>query len=269
MQFNSETNGLDLYSDARFLCGLDETSDTTSYPIKAFTRNANFALDKVTAWVLKADNIWQFDDTNNTGELLDITTNLVANTNKYALSITWLKIARVRIKDSSGNWITLENVARKQVSDTTLTEANGTPRGYYLLGNYLYLEPGISYSSAGGLEVQFQRGASYFVYTDTTKVPGYATQFHRLISMLSAFDFCQINSMPERANSLAMMIGTPPDLMNNQAGSGMAKDLVDFYSSRDADAKVNLSPLHEDYGELGLNPGSGSFPNGWQNPKGF
>ena len=271
MQFNSDSAQLDLYSDARFLCGLDETSDTTSYPIKAFTRNANLALDKVISWMQKADNIWVSDDTNQTGELLDVSTNLVAGTVKYALSITWLKIGRVRIKDPTGNWITIQNLARKAIDDTTLTEANGTPRAYFLLGNYLYLTPATSYVSAGGLEVQFQRGASYFAYTDTTKVPGFATQFHRLISMMAALDFCQINSMPERVAVLEGMIGAPPDLMNNQPGSGMVKELVDFYSSRDADSKITLVPRRTDYGELALNPGSGTFPNGspWSNPEGF
>src|SRR5437660_971981 len=127
MQFNSETNGLDLYSDARFLCGLDETSDTTSYPIKAFTRNANLALDRVIALILRADNVWVFDDTNQSGELLDTTTALVSGTSKYALLITWLKIGRVRIKDSAGNWVTLQPTSRAELSDGILTQTSGKP----------------------------------------------------------------------------------------------------------------------------------------------
>src|SRR5437588_6566058 len=104
MQFSGETNGLDLYSDARYLCGLYETADTTYYPIKAFTRNANLGLDRAESLILKADGWRPFDDTNQTGELLDVTNNLVSGTQKTALSVTWLKIGRVRIKDSSGNW---------------------------------------------------------------------------------------------------------------------------------------------------------------------
>src|SRR6266404_558056 len=121
MQFNSEANGLDLYSDARFLAGLDETTDTTSYPIKAFTRNANFALDRCISLILKADGWWIFDDTNQTGELLDISNNLVSGTQKTALSVTWLKITRVRIKDASGNWVVLPERSRKVQGNAELT----------------------------------------------------------------------------------------------------------------------------------------------------
>lgn len=267
MQFNSEANGLDLYSDARYLCGLDETSDTTSYPIKAFTRNCNFGLDRVIALVLKADGGWIFDDTNQTGELLDVSNNLVNNVQKVPLSVTWLTIARVRIKDQNGNWITLTEQNRKAQNDTQLTSPAGVPSTYFHLGNYLYFDKAPNYSSTAGIEVQFQRGASYFAFGDTIKAPGFAPQFHRLISLYSALDFCEINTMPDRSNSIRARIGAPPDLQNGQAGSGMEKELVDFYSRRDEDAKLSMSVGREDYGQRGLNPGSGGFNN--SNPRGW
>jgi hypothetical protein len=263
MQFNSEANGLDLYSDARFLCGIDETSDTTSYPIKAFTRNANFASDVVLSWILKGDGNWKFDDTNQTGELLDVSNNLVSGTQKTPLSVTWLTIERVRIKDASGNWITLPELNRKAQTDSQLTATSGTPSSYFHLGNYLYFDKAPSYNSTGGIEVQFQRGPSYFVYTDTTKTPGFAAPYHRLVSMMGALDYCDINTMADRVASLRTRIGTPPDLMNNQAGSGMAKELVDYYSRRDEDAKLSISPVKEDYGQAGLIGGGATSPRGF------
>lgn len=270
MVFNSETNGLDLYSDARYMCGLDETSDTTSYPIKAFTRNCNFALDKILSYILRADNIWQFDDSNQSGELFDVTTNLVSGTSKYALGATWLKIKRVRIKDSNGNWVTLIPVDRAELNDLQLTATSGDPRRYDLLGNYLYIYPAPNYASTAGLEVQFQRGSSYFAYTDTTKTPGFAPQFHRLVSMMAALDYCKLNELTGRVNQLTADIGFPPDLMNNQAGSGMVKELVDYYTSRDADQKVSLTTAKEDYGTMSLNQGSGVFPTSTNlNPRGW
>ena len=269
-QFNSESNGLDLYSDARYLCGLDETSDTTSYPIKAFTRNANLALDKILAFIFKADNTWQYDDSNQTGELLDVTNNLGNLTQKYPISVTWLKIGRVRIKDSAGNWVTVTPIDRSQLNDSQLTATASDPKRYDLLGGYLYLYPAPNYASTGGLEIQFQRSASYFAYTDTTKTPGFAIQFHRLVAMMAALDFCMINGLADRANQLRIGIGSPPDLMNNQAGSGMVKDLVDYYSSRQTDAKVSLNPVRDDYGQMGLSQGSGTFPLSSQiNPRGW
>lgn len=263
MQFNSETNGLDLYSDCRFLCGIDETTDTTSYPIKAFTRNANAALDRLNALALKADGTWIFDDANQTGELLDVTNNVTSGTQKTALGATWLKIAKVRIKDPAGNWITLPERPRKNQSDGELTATSGTPTSYFHLGNYIYFDKVPNYSSAGGLEVQFQRGASYFIYTDTTKTPGFAVQFHRLVSLHCALDYVGINTMPDRANDIRMRIGAPPDLENGQAGSGMEKEFVDWYSQRDADAQPHINLQKDDYGQGAMtntpgSPGSGS-----------
>lgn len=271
-QFNSETNQLDLYTDCRFLCGLETgdgggTPDTTSYPVKAFTRNANFAMDKVISYIFKADGSWEFDDTNNTDTPIGVA-NLVSGQQSYSIPITDLKINRVRISDSQGNWIALTQVNRQDLSDYDLNAPAGDPKKYDLIGNSIYLYPAPSYSYTGGLEMEIQRGASYFAYTDTTKTPGFASDFHRLISMYAALDFCLINGLSDRAANLANMIGTPPDLDNNQAGSGMVKELIDHYSRRDADMRTTLKPVNEDYGQLGLAPGTGIYPTS-NNPRGF
>lgn len=268
MQFNSETNGLDLYSDCRWWCGLDETSDTTTYPIKAFTRNANKALDYLNAIALRCDGIWQFDDGNNTAtELLDITTNIVSGTAKYALSVSWLKINRVRIKDANGNWVTLVQRDRRQYSDAQLNASSGTPWGYDLIGNWLYLDKAPNYNSTGGLEVQFQRGASLFVNTDTTKTPGFAVQFHTLVSMMAALDYVDMNEMESRATKLRARIGQAPDLANGIRGAGGLLEFANFYSGRDNDGPPNISVRREDYGQGGL----GGWPptGGGYNDKGF
>lgn len=264
MQFQSEANGLDLWSDARYLCGIDETSDTTSYPIKAFTRNANLALDRYNPLILKADGNWKYDDTNQTGELIDVTSNLANGTQKYALGATWLKIEHVRIKDSAGNWKVLPRLDRVRQSDSQLTATSGTPTSYFLMGNYLYLDKAPNYASAGGLEVQYQRGASYFVYTDTTKTPGFAIQFHRLISLYAALQYCLVNNLAAKAVAIQAMLGSPPDLSNNQAGSGMEKELVDFYSQRDSDEQPSLNMKREDYGQSALGGRQNTItPYGW------
>ena len=265
MQFNSETNGLDLYTDARFLLGIETgdggaTPDTTTMPIKTFTRNANMALDRCTMLALKCDGIWQFDDSNQTGELLDVSSNLVSGTQKYAMSVTWLKIGKVRTKDAAGNWITLIKRDRRQFSDAQLTAPTGTPTFYDIMGGYIYLYCAPNYSSTGGLEIQFERGPSYFVYTDTTKTPGFASPFHRLVSLMAAQDFADANDMDARSNKIAIRLGTPPDLENREPGSGMLKEFCDYYSARDEDGAPNLSVAREDYGQGALS--SDNFPNG-------
>jgi hypothetical protein len=163
----------------------------------------------------------------------------VAGTSKYAISITWLKIGRVRVKDSGGNWITLTPVDRRDLTDAQLT-GSGTPSQYDLLGNYLYLYLTPSYSSSGGLEVQFQRGASYFAYTDTTKTPGFDSDFHRLISLYSALDYCLVSGLNQKAAGIQGKI------------NAMEAEFLERYSQKDTDAKISLKPSKNDYGQSAL-----------------
>lgn len=249
-QFQSETNNLDLYSDCLWLCGI-LASDTTTYPIKDFTRNANFGLDRATVIIVKADGNWKHDDTVQTSELLDITTALVTGTKKYLIPVTWLKIgAPVRVKDSSGNWHTLTAKNRNRLTDAELAET-GIPETYDRLGNYIYLSPTPNYSLAGALEVPFQRGPAYFTYTDTTKTPGFASTFHRLISLYAALDYCETNELASRVKSIQGKIDK------------LEAEMVLHYSERNEDEQPNLNIEKDDYGQIGM---TNNFDS---NPKGF
>lgn len=265
MQLSGETNNLDLYSDARYWCGIPLT-DTDILDLPTFVRSANFGLDRVIALVLRADGKWQFDDTNNSAtELLDTTTNLVAGTEKYAIALTWLKIKKIRIKNSAGDLVTLHPIDRDVLSDLQLRADAGDPKRYDKLGNWIYPHPKPNYSSPNGMEIQYQRGASYFVFDDTTKTPGFATQFHRLISLYGALDYCNINDLDKRAAKILKMIGNPPDTDQGIKGSGMEGELVAHYSHRDTDQKVGLRTRTEDYGQY-----DGSNRNRTlRNPDGF
>ena len=223
---------MDLYSDARFWCGIANT-DTTTYPLADFTRNANFALDRVSSLIMK------WDDTNNT-DLPIATTSLVASQQDYGIAVGHLKVLKVRIKDQQGNWVSLDPINRRDLTDSQLTATAGDPKRYDKAGNSLFLYPKPSYASSGGLEVQFQRGASYFATTDTTKTPGFATHFHRLVSLYAALDYCETNDFDKRAAKIRANIQT------------LEAELITHYSSRDLDAKISLKIQNEDYGQIGL-----------------
>ena len=262
MQLSGENNNLDLYSDARYWCGIPLT-DTTTLDLPTFVRSANFGLDRVISIILRADGKWQFDDSNNSGELLDITTDLVAGTQKYAILLIWLKIKKVRIKDSAGNFITLHPIDRDILTDNQLRADAGDPKRYDKLGNFLYFHPTPNHSATAGIEVQFQRGASFFLFDDTTKEPGFATDFHRLISLYGALDYCEINDLDRRAQKIRLKIGNPP--MDGIPGSGMEGELAAHYARRDTDQKVGLRVRREDYGQFS----DGSTNVGRRNPDGF
>lgn len=244
-KFNSGTDSL--YADALFWSGA--TSDT--FPIDPdFTRSANFAVQRITAVIQKCDNTWKYNDSNSSTELIDSSTNLTT-TNKYAISLAWLKIGRVRVKDPDGNWITLKKVTREQLTDAQLAEV-GTPWAYYKLGKYIYLVGTPNYGATGGLEVQFQAGADLFTVADTTKEPGFAPQFHRLVSLLSALDWTDSNEMTKRSARILEKVGREPDPASGDAGSGMFRELVTFYTERDQDGVKSMSTRKEDYGASAL-----------------
>ena len=246
MQFNSESNSDDLVSDITFWTG----ADLTAYPLIDRSRNSNRGLDRVTALILKCDKGWRHDDTVQTSELLDVSSNLVSGTQKYITSVTWLKIAQIRVKDSAGDFITLSQKDRNKMSDSELTATSGTPSTYFRMGNYIYLNPKPSYASTGGLEVQFQRGASYFIPTDTTKTPGFASHFHRLVSLYASLDYCEINELDKRAAKIQKKI----DMLE--------AELIVHYSERNEDIQPRISVRDEDYGQSALGGGSSSNPFG-------
>ena len=111
---------MDLYSDARFWCGIANT-DTTTYPLADFTRNANFALDRVSSLIMK------WDDTNNT-DLPIATTSLVASQQDYGIAVGHLKVLKVRIKDQQGNWVSLDPINRRDLTDSQLYVQRATRR---------------------------------------------------------------------------------------------------------------------------------------------
>lgn len=237
MQFNGDSNNLDLYHEALWWAG--QGTDTTQFTVAQFTRSANFGMDRVISLIFKSDQKWQFDDSNNT-DLPIATANLVNGQQDYSFAVTQLKVWKVRIKDSGGNWVTLDPVDRRDLSDSQLTESNGTPRRYDKLGNSIFLYPASDYSSTGGMEVQFQRGASYFIPTDTTKTPGFASQFHRLIAFYGARDYLAINGVTNQWK-----------IVDNEI-TKMENDLLDYYSSRNPDEHQRLATAKEDYGEQAL-----------------
>lgn len=228
MQYNAGVHSI--VDDVHYWAG----TDSVTYPIGDLTRNANSAMDRITSLIQKNDNSWEWSDSNNT--TLDIATkNLISGQSDYALSQTYLKILKVRIKDPNGNWITLLPVSRRKLSDSELA-AVGIPSSYDVIGSSLVLNCTPNYSSDGGIEAQFQRPGEYFLVNDTTKVPGFAPQFHRLISLYTALDYTDPNDLNSRSQKIRERI------------IKMESDLERFYQDRDYDRPQSINISVDDYG---------------------
>lgn len=191
--------GQDLYTDYRKLCGIG-TSDTTTSPIDPdFTLAANAAVNQVESFIFLYDKLWNWDDSNHT-DLPTATTTLVDGQADYSLAVTHLKILEVKVMDSAGTYQTLTKLQGEEIDDyRNRYTTSGMPQYYGVRGNSVFLVPAPSTSNvtaALGLKIAFQRGADLFTVSDTTQEPGWASPFHRLVSLYAAREYNAINGKP-------------------------------------------------------------------------
>lgn len=225
MVFSDTTNDSGIVQEARWLVG----ANTSSYPIKDLTRNVNRWFDRAVSLIFQADGRWQWDDSNQT-TFPNATTDLVLGQQDYSLEVSHLRIERVEVKGTDGNWHKLTPFDPKDIKGSIeeFEENDGSPRYYDVIANSVYLYPAPNYSQADSIKVWFQRRGSYFDTTDTTKIPGFAEIFHRYLSLGAAYDYALKNNVANR-NQIREEI------------SLMEESIKDFYALRQPDEHVKLS----------------------------
>lgn len=235
MVFSDTTLGQGIVQDTDFLCG----TDRNTYPLAQIVRNSNRAMDKAVSLILKSDGRWQWDDSNQT-DLPIATADLASGQNDYSFAVSHLRIEKVMIKDgASGGW---KELGKLDITDPDISayltgtqpSSTGVPVGYDFKANSLFLFPSPSYSSTGGLKVWFQRPSTYFTAGDTTKEPGFASIYHRYISLNNKFDyeFAKGLDTTKTRNELTLM----------------EQDIQNFYANRNvADKQSTLRPRRKNY----------------------
>lgn len=223
----------------------DSLDHSTDYPLADVVVSLNRWVHRVGIWIWKASGTWEFDDSNQT-DLPIATTTLVANQQDYSLPTTVLKLLRVEVKDSSGNYRQIFQIDQSELQGIALTEYEetaGLPIQYDIIGNSLFLYPAPSASSvtlAAGLkiyiareETEFSTPASYTT-ADTTQ-PGFDENFHDILCLGSAYDWCSVNGPEDRASRYRAEI------------EALHQDLNVHYGSKNADKKVGVHPRIENY----------------------
>lgn len=211
-------------------------ADSTSYTTADITESVNRAYDRVVALIREAEGRWQWDDDNST-DLAIATTALVEDQQDYELDVTHLEVERMEVKDENGTWYKLAPIDQADVYDQSVTDflsTAGVPMYYDKVGNMLFLYPKPSYAQAASLKIFYKRGPSYFTVSDTTKVPGFASLFHRLLPIYAAYDYAFINQLAVK-NDLSTTIALMED------------DIQNHYSRRDRDDKVRLRTVQHNY----------------------
>jgi len=231
MLFSNSSNKAGLIEDIDFLCG----TTSASYPLVQKVRNVNNAYHDVTRLIWEAQDGWQYDDANRT-DLPKITTTLTDGTGDYrvpALSTVIRHVKGIDIQDGNGNWQKLQAF---DYNDTTiawdeLDKTNGMPRYYDLEGGFIRLKPAPDdafVTTSSGMIIWISRDAVEFTTASTTSIPGFATQFHKILSLSAAIDFTR--DVSEQRLFLQMK-------------DRLEKGLQEFYSSRNVERRVNLKPF--------------------------
>jgi hypothetical protein len=230
----------ELVQDIDFILFGSSTA-TSPYAIADKTRNINSWYDNVVALILKSDDRWEWDDNNKT-DLPIGTFDLVANQQDYGITgATFLKILKVEVKDSNGNWHNLKQISLEDKRDESMTDYKktaGTPVEYDKIGNSIFLYPKPSAAMTDGLKVYYQRNVTHFTVASTTEVPGFAENFHKILSYGAGFEYAVANGMNAKMSILLPLI------------TKMEKAIEEYYSYRnDRDDAPSMSVATEDYGQ--------------------
>ncbi len=211
--------------------------------LATFTRYINEALNRIANLIMTADGRWQFDDTNNT-DFPIATTNLVTTLGSeqqdYTFDITMLRILRVEVLDNTGAWRKMTPLDESDVYDTSLTDllkTPGLPLYYDKQGTSIFLYPkplATAVTSTAGLKVWFQRPPSYFTTSDTTKVPGFNSMYHRLAALIASRDYALFKQLSV-AKAISEKVQQDED------------SLIENYALRNKDEHVKLSTKRVDW----------------------
>ena len=191
MVFSNNTNNLGIVEQARSLMRVD----ATQWPAYQIVNSCNNYLDTITGYAIGADRRFQFDDTNHS-KLPIGTTDLTATQSDYSFLTdeqgnSILNLLRIDILDDNGLYTKLRPIDEADV-DIALDEfmkENGDPLYYdKIADNIIRLYPTPDTTVSAGLKFYFQRSASYFAATDTTKEPGVSPLLHRGFVIASAYD---------------------------------------------------------------------------------
>ncbi len=243
-------NIADINAETRLLCD----ADTTSYPAAALLRRINNAYERIVGWLINADGTWEYDDSNYTNLPIG-TQTLIEGQGQYTFNDKFLQILEVQVKDDAGNFRIIPTIDQKEVaSDIPLSrtyETDGFPQWYDKVTDdtiIFYPSPtAADVTLASGLKIRFKRTAKLFTSSEVTtgtKVPGFTSTFHEILSYMAAIPYC-MSYKKDRVALYERKVGSI-DPRSPYYG-GMAKEIIDAYSSRERDIRhfmVNEGILH-------------------------
>ena len=197
MIYSGDSDKQDIVS----LCDDLVNTNSLTYPLQAKARAANKTLRKIWTFIFDAYGGWQFDDNNNTTNLPIAVATLNPSQQDYDIPPTSLTVRGVEILPQNGTqYQQLTEVTEEYLKQYTLSEGSfmslpGVPMYYRPIGSSIKLYPPANYTISNGIRLTFDRGSVAFASTDTTKQPGFASEFHECVSVGMALEFARRNAL--------------------------------------------------------------------------
>ncbi len=235
MVFSNASDGIGIVEMFRDLTGLD----ANVFTLKKATNFINRAYYDAVLEAWRASGDWDFDDTNQSDFPIAVTT-MVESQEDYTIPATALKVVRLEVKDSSGNWTVVKPFDETQLPNTALSEfheTDGLPEWYRLIRGSVVLYPAPTATSAtltSGLRIYFLREVDEFVSTDTTQEPGLPEPFHDVLAWGAAYMAAIAKGLSNK-NDLKAVYDEKINRMR------------EFFADRHVDFKPRIRPRIESY----------------------
>jgi hypothetical protein len=231
MQFSDSTNKQGIIEEITFLLGIG----TAGYLLADRTRNINERFRQVWAKIFQSYGGWKYIDDNTSDASTGVPyadQNVTASTALYPLPSGALTVNGVEIKlTTNGSWQRLYPMTHEEFlqrgGDGAFT-STGAPTHYILQGDIIRLIQTPNFTLSSALRVFFDQGISTFAATDTTKTPGFASIFHRALSIGAALDYAMARGLNDKIISLN---NTWEWYMGNE-DRGKPGAIAEFYSKR-------------------------------------
>lgn len=241
MEFNNTTNKSGIIQDCETLLGFEDGDISgNATRLKEFTRLSNTWYKRAVNWIWEAENAWEYDDSNQT-DLPIATTDLVAEQQDYEMPSSALTVNRVEVMDNEGNYKLLSPFDQTEQKDSAMSEfleTPGMPSYYDLIGRSIFLYPkpaAANVTTSAGLKLYFDRDIVELESTDTTTEPGFAANFHRILSLGACRDYSLGKEMYSKLNVIK------PQLEE------LKQSIQKYYNRRDQSSHTRIIPNKQSY----------------------
>ncbi len=233
--FDDTSDKQGICQDIDFICG----TNSVSFPKADKVRLVNLGLDEVSDLIQSVDTNWSAQDSNSTDTLVGYI-DILSGTPTYTIDTDFSAIRGAYVNIGSNVYRELKQLTKTEAMEAD-TSVTGTPTGFWLDGNKIYLNPtpnstttGNSTTKSGyGIKLLVQKAINYVATDATGYLLGYSPLFYRLASLYACRDYF-----------MAKNLSTTNYVLNQI--TIMEQRLKTNYARRNKTQPSRMTPAYED-----------------------